>query len=97
MGKVQSLYERYFVDPFRHEAENEERDKEVLRQVSTFVSNPECQRLQDWLEGQIRAAESGGPVEHGQSLFNSGLIRGLRMVQDRIHGQRQIIKEGNHE
>lgn len=96
-NRVATLYERYFSQPAIEEEQRDERDKERWREISKFISNPECQRVEDWLEVQIRAAEPSGPVEHGQSLFNSGVVRGLRMVQDRIRNQRQTIKEGNHE
>ena len=90
-----ALYRRYFVAPLEANQEAEAEDRDRLRQVSAFVSNAECQRLEDWLEQQIRAAEPTGPVEHGQSLFNAGVTRGLRIVQDRIRHQRQQVKEGN--
>lgn len=94
---MSNLFKRYFVEPLEQERERDTRDKEELREIAEFVSNRECARLEDWLATSIRALEPSGPVEHGQSLFNSGVIRGLRMVQDRIANQRETIKERNHE
>ena len=90
-----ALYRRYFQEPQEANEQAEAEDREILRQISQFISNQECQRLEDWLEGQIRSLETVGPIEHGQSLFNAGMTRGLRIVQERIRHQRQQVKEGN--